>query len=158
MTIPTVVSTGDAQFHRQQDQNNALFLSIGGGPRRSNNYLVDGVPITDMRNRASANPSIEAIEDVAVQVHQYDSEARGTGGGIFNVATKSGTNAWHGSGFYQNRPKSGSANNYFSQLAGVPKPDTFFYLGGGHWWSHHHEPHVLLVHNRGLRIEHDPRR
>ena len=131
VTIPTVVFTGDTQSNRQQDLNNASFLSIGGGTRRSNNYLVDGVPITDMRNRASANPSIEAIEDVAVQVHTYDAETGTTGGGIFNVATKSGSNAWHGSGFYQNRPKSGSANNYFSQLAGCRSRTRIFHLGGG---------------------------
>ncbi len=131
VTVPTVIASGDAQFNRQQDQTNASLLSLGGGTRRGNNYLVDGVPITDMRNRASANPSIEAIEDVAVQVHQYDAETGRTGGGIFNVATKSGTNDWHGSGFYQNRPKWGASNSYFSQLAGVPKPDTYFHLGGG---------------------------
>ena len=131
VTVPTVVASGDAQFNRQQDQTNASLLSLGGGTRRGNNYLVDGVPITDMRNRASANPSIEAIEDVAVQVHQYDAETGRTGGGTFNVATKSGSNAWHGSGFYQNRPKWGAANSYFSELAGVPKPDTYFHLGGG---------------------------
>ena len=72
--MPTVVASGDSQFNRQQDQTNASLLSLGGGTRRGNNYLVDGVPITDMRNRASANPSIEAIEDVAVQVHTYDAE------------------------------------------------------------------------------------
>ena len=69
-----------------------------------------------MRNRASANPTIEAIEDVNVQVHTYDAETGRTGGGTFNVATKSGTNDWHGSGFYQKRPKWGTANNYFSEL------------------------------------------
>ena len=74
VTVPTVVASGDSQFNRQQDQTNASLLSLGGGTRRGNNYLVDGVPITDMRNRASANPSIEAIEDVAVQVHHYDAE------------------------------------------------------------------------------------
>jgi hypothetical protein len=131
VTVPTVVASGDAQFNRQQDQTNASLLSLGGGTRRGNNYLIDGVPITDMRNRASANPSIEAIEDVAVQVHQYDAETGRTGGGTFNVATKSGSNVWHGSGFYQNRPKWGSANSYFSELAGVPKPDTYYHLGGG---------------------------
>jgi hypothetical protein len=131
VTVPTVVATGDAQFNRQQDQTNASLLSLGGGTRRGNNYLIDGVPITDMRNRASANPSIEAIEDVAVQVHTYDAETGATGGGTFNVATKSGTNDWHGSGFYQNRPKWGAANGYFSALNNVPKPDTYFHLGGG---------------------------
>jgi hypothetical protein len=61
----------------------------------------------------------------------YDAEAGRTGGGTFNVATKSGTNSWHGSGFYQNRPRWGSSNNFFSEKEGVPMPQTYFHLGGG---------------------------
>jgi hypothetical protein len=131
VTLPTVVASGDPQFNRQQDQTNASLLSLGGGTRRGNNYLVDGVPVTDIRNRASANPTIEAVDDVAVQVHLYDAEAGRTGGGTFNVATKSGTNQWHGSGFYQNRPRWGMANNFFSEKEGVPLPETYFHTGGG---------------------------
>lgn len=132
VTVPTVVASGDSQFNRQQDQTNASLLSMGGGTRRGNNYLVDGVPITDMRNRASANPTIEAIEGVNVQVHQYDAETGRTGGGTFNVATKSGSNEWRGSVFYQTRPKWGMKNNFFSELAGQPLPNTYFHqLGGG---------------------------
>ncbi|HUQ87760.1 MAG TPA: TonB-dependent receptor [Vicinamibacterales bacterium] len=131
VTVPTVVASGDAQFNRQQDQTNASLLSMGGGARRGNNYLVDGVPITDMRNRASANPTIEALEGVNVQVHQYDAETGRTGGGTFNVATKSGGNDFHGSGFYQTRPVWGAVNNFFSELAGQPKPNTYFHEGGG---------------------------
>jgi hypothetical protein len=131
VTVPTVVASGDAQFNRQQDQTNASLLSLGGGARRANNYLVDGVPITDLRNRATANPNMEAIEGVNVQVHQYDAETGRTGGGTFNVATKSGGNSWTGSGFYQARPKWGATNNFFSELSGVPLPNTYFHQGGG---------------------------
>jgi trimeric autotransporter adhesin len=131
VTVPTVIASGDTQFNRQQDQTNASLLSLGGGTRRGNNYLVDGVPITDLRNRASANPSIEALEDVNVQVHTYDAETGRTGGGIFNSAAKSGANVWHGSGFYQTRPRWGMANNFFAERAGTPLPETYFHLGGG---------------------------
>lgn len=133
VTVPTVIASGDAQFNRQQDQTNASLLSLGGGARRGNNYIVDGVPITDLRNRASANPSIEALEDVNVQVHTYDAETGRTGGGTFNSAAKSGSNSWHGSGFYQNRPRWGMSNNFFSERAvpKVPLPDTYYHLGGG---------------------------
>jgi trimeric autotransporter adhesin len=131
VTVPTVIASGDGQFNRQQDQTSASLLSLGGGTRRGNNYLIDGVPITDLRNRASANPSIEALEDVAVQVHTYDAETGRTGGGIFNTATKSGTNDWHGSGFYQTRPRWGMSNNFFSQRRGNPLPETYFHTGGG---------------------------
>ena len=159
VTVPTVIASGDAQFNRQQDQTNASLLSLGGGTRRGNNYLVDGVPITDMRNRASANPTIEALEEVNVQVHTYDAETGRTGGGTFNVATKSGTNDWHGSGFYQNRPKWGATNNFFSELAGQPKPGDLLPPGRRRLRRPDHpQPHVLLGRDRRLRIEHDAQR
>ena len=138
VSIPTVIPSGDGQFNRQQDQTNASLLSLGGGTRRGNNYTLDGVPITDITNRAVANPTIEALDDVKVQVHTYDAEMGRTGGGVFNTTLRSGTNNWHGTGFFQMRPVWGAANNYFSQKAfeanGDPKnakPDTVYYLPGG---------------------------
>ena len=116
-TVPTVVPSGDAQFNRQQDQTNASLLSLGGGTRRGNNYTLDGVPITDLTNRAVANPTIESLDDVKVQVHTYDAEMGRTGGGVFNTTLRSGANAFRGTAFFQTRPVWGAANNYFSQKA-----------------------------------------
>ncbi|MEQ1911173.1 MAG: carboxypeptidase-like regulatory domain-containing protein, partial [Vicinamibacterales bacterium] len=130
-TVPTVVPSGDAQFNRQQDQTNVALMSLGGGARRGNNYTLDGVPITDMRNRASAHPSIESLEDVKVQVHTYDSEMGRTGGGVFNTTLKSGTNSFKGNGFYQVRPIWAQTNNYFSEKAGRAKPESPYRLAGG---------------------------
>jgi hypothetical protein len=130
-TVPTVIPSGDAQFNRQQDQTNASLLSLGGGTRRGNNYTLDGVPITDMRNRASANPTIEALEDLKVQVYTYDAEMGRTGGGVFNTTLKTGTNNFHGAAFFQTRPIWAAKNNYFSEKAGIPKPTNPYYLGGG---------------------------
>jgi trimeric autotransporter adhesin len=130
-TVPTVIPSGDTQFNRQQDQTNASLISLGGGTRRGNNYTLDGVPITDLRNRQSANPTIEALDDVKVQVHTYDAEMGRTGGGVFNTTLKSGTNQFHGSAFYQTRPLWAAKNNYFSEKAGLPKPNNPYYLGGG---------------------------
>ena len=144
-TVPTVIPSGDTQFNRQQDQTNASLLSLGGGTRRGNNYTLDGVPVTDLRNRASANPTIEALDDVKVQVHTYDAEMGRTGGGVFNTTLKSGTNSFHGTGFYQTRPIWAEKNNYFSDIAQraaldagdtataakLGKPNNPYYLGGG---------------------------
>ncbi len=130
VTVPTVIPTGDTQFNRQQDQTNASLVSLGGGTRRGNNYTLDGVPITDLRNRQSANPTIEALDDVKVQVHTYDAEMGRTGGGVFNTTLRSGTNTFRGTGFYQTRPISLSKNNYFSEKAGLPKPNNPYNLGG----------------------------
>jgi hypothetical protein len=130
-TVPTVVPSGDAQYNRQQDQTNVSLVSLGGGTRRGNNYTLDGVPITDMRNRASAHPSIESLEDMKVQVHTYDAEMGRTGGGVFNTTLKSGSNSFRGTGFLQTRPIWGQWKNYFGERAGQPKPDSPYYLGGG---------------------------
>jgi hypothetical protein len=130
-TVPTVVPSGDTQFNRQQDQTNASLLSLGGGTVRGNNYTLDGVPVTDMRNRASANPTIESLDDMKVQVHTYDAEMGRTGGGVFNTTLRSGTNVFRGTAFYQTRPIALEKNNYFSDKASLPKPDNPYYLGGG---------------------------
>jgi trimeric autotransporter adhesin len=130
-SVPTVIPSGDTQFNRQQDQTNASLLSLGGGTRRGNNYTLDGVPITDLRNRASANPTIESLEDLKVQVHTYDAEMGRTGGGVFNTTLRSGSNTYRGTGFAQTRPLWGQTNNYFSEKAGLSKPHSPYYLGGG---------------------------
>ena len=73
-----------------------------------NSYTLDGVPITDISNRAVASPSIEALGDVKVQVRTHDSDVDRTGGGVFNATVKSGTNTFRGSAFFQFRPSWGS--------------------------------------------------
>ena len=136
VTVPTFTPVGDPQFNRQQDQSNASRVSLGGGGIRANNYLIDGVPITELRGRAILNPTIEAVEEVKVQVHTYDSEMGRTGGGVFNVTARSGSNALHGSGFYQTRPVWGQSENFFNEKAGLSKQETglsdaYYRLYGG---------------------------
>lgn len=74
VTVPTVVSSGNQVFTRLQDLNHPSLVSLGGGARRANNYLIDGVPHTDLVNRPSVNPSFEAVDSVNVQLHTYDAE------------------------------------------------------------------------------------
>jgi hypothetical protein len=136
ITVPTFTPVGDPQFNRQQDQSNASRVSLGGGGIRANNYLIDGVPVTELRGRSVLNPTIEAVEEVKVQVHTYDSEMGRTGGGVFNVTAKSGTNDYHGSGFYQTRPVWGQSLNFFDAVAGNTKESTglsnaYYRLYGG---------------------------
>jgi hypothetical protein len=131
VATPSVVPTGDPQFVRQQDQTNSSLLSLGGGPRRANNYTIDGVSITDLRNRAVFIPNIESVQEVRVQVSTYDAEIGRTGGGVFNATAKSGGNGWHGSGVFQNRPSFASSQLFFARQANTPKPETYYYLYGG---------------------------
>jgi hypothetical protein len=78
---------------------------------------VDGVAITDMVNRATVIPNNDAVEEMKVQVNTYDSEMGRTGGGVFNVLHKSGTNNWAGSALWQNRPTWGRGLLFFEETA-----------------------------------------
>ena len=115
VTVPTVIATGDPYFSRMEDQSNGSLLSLGGGPRRGNNYLLDGVAVTDLQNRTSVFVSTEAINEVKVQVHTYDAEMGRSGGGVFNTTGKSGSNTFHGGAFIQDRPNWAGANNFFAE-------------------------------------------
>ena len=55
--VPNVIQVGNPAYNRMQDQSGSSQISIAGGPVRGNNYLLDGVPITDAANRAIIIPS-----------------------------------------------------------------------------------------------------
>jgi hypothetical protein len=48
---------------------------------------------------AQSQPSVDALQEVAVQTSNYAAEFGQAGAGIFNYVLRSGTNAWHGSAF-----------------------------------------------------------
>src|SRR6266581_8757609 len=131
LLTPNVIHTGNPFYVRQQDQTNSSLLSLGGGPLRGNNYLLDGVPITDLRNRAIIIPNIESVAEMKVQVNTYDAEMGRTGGGVFNTTMKSGSNEYHGHAHIQQRPSQWAANDFFSNRAGIPKQNFFYWLWGG---------------------------
>ncbi len=131
IATPGVINSGDPQFVRYQDQSGASLLSLGGGPRRGNAYLIEGVSITDMLNRASWVPSTEGVEDMKVQLKTYDAEMGRAAGGVFNVTAKSGSNAWHGSGLFMNKPGWGTGQLFFAKLAGTPNPPQYYYSWAG---------------------------
>jgi hypothetical protein len=131
VTVPTVQSSGDTHWNRMQDQTGASAISLGGGGVRSNNYLLDGFPVTDLQNRSSTNPSGEMVEDVRVQVHTYDAEMGRTGGGVLNTTAKSGSNSFRGSAFYQGRPNALIGPLFFNQIRDIENAPQFWRSAGG---------------------------
>jgi len=131
ISTPGVIQSGDPQFVRYQDQSGASSISMGGGPRRGNAYLLEGVSITDFVNRPSWVPSTEAIEDMRVQVKTYDAEMGRAAGGVFNVTARSGSNQFHGSGLYVSKPGWSTGNLFFADRAGTPKPPQYYYGWAG---------------------------
>jgi len=128
---PNYIPAGNPTFNRQQDQSGSSQISLAGGPVRGNNYLLDGVPIADIGNRAVIIPTFEAIQELKMQVNNYDAEAGRTGGGVFNVASRSGSNQLHGSLFGFLRPNPLQANNFFNNRNGIKRPSADYGLYGG---------------------------
>jgi hypothetical protein len=135
---PAIQQVGNPAYSRMQDQSGSSQIVINGGPSRGNNYLVDGVPITDFANRAIIIPSLESVEEMKIQISTYDAEMGRTGGGMFNTLLKSGTNDYHGTlmGYMRNTEWMG--NLFFRNRAGAPRIDspnrTYAGSAGGKVW------------------------
>ncbi len=118
--VQNVMPVGNPAYNRMEDQSGSSQISIAGGPVRGNNYLLDGIPITDATNRAIIIPSLEAVEEVKIQANTYDAAMARTGGGMFNTLMKSGANEYHGSLYGHLRRTAWDANNFFNNAAGIP--------------------------------------
>lgn len=122
---PNVSTVGNPNYNRMQDQSGSSNISIAGGPVRGNNYLIDGIPITDSVNRAVIIPTLETVEEVKVQANTYDAEMGRTGGGVFNTLMKGGANQLHGSAVGYMRQTEWIANTFFgnaNRQARQPQP------------------------------------
>ena len=132
--VNTVIPVGNPAYNRMEDQSGSSQISIAGGPVRGNNYLLDGIPITDADNRAIIIPSLEVVQEVNVQANTYDAEMARTGGGMFNTLMRSGSNEFHGSAYGHIRRTGMDANSFFNNAAGVPispEPNTTWGAGFG---------------------------
>jgi hypothetical protein len=90
------------------------------------NVTRDGVPTSDGRYQqamgvsTSTYVSSDLVEEVRVIVAPADAEL-GRGSGQVQMATRSGTNQFHGSIFYQNRNSALDANTWLNNFNGVGK-------------------------------------
>jgi hypothetical protein len=119
-----VTPVGDPRFVRFQDQSGSSTISVAGAPLSSNNYSIDGVPITDFSNRAVIIPSIEAVEEVKLQANTYDGEIGRTSGGMFNTTLHSGSSRFHGVLQGETRQTNWGANLYFNNRTPYKDPKT----------------------------------
>jgi len=82
-------------------------LAFGGVRGYQSSYLVDGADNNNGffaqargRYRAPYQFSNEVVQEFRVSSNTYGAELGRAGGAVVNVVTKSGSNHWHGSGFY----------------------------------------------------------
>ena len=99
---------------------------ISGGRNATSEVTIDGVSNVNAENNVSIldlnyTPSVDAVQEFSVQTNSVSAEFGRLGGGVINLITKSGSNAWHGTGFGFGRNSNFDATNFFTNRAGQKK-------------------------------------
>jgi hypothetical protein len=129
--VPQIPSSqGPASFVGSTTQRSDRSILVGGQRESSTSYLLDGVELRNPRvGDTSINPSLDAIQEFKIQRNFFEPEF-GNSPGIINVATKSGSNQWHGSVYELVRNDAFDARNFFSSTSEPFKRNQFgFSLG-----------------------------
>jgi hypothetical protein len=143
-TQPGVVPSGYAQqVQRQLGSLNDRFVSgdlnpgnqsINGERQSANGFMVNGANVQEGKNNGtSIIPNLDSISEFRIITTNFDAEYGNFNGGQINVATKSGTNAFHGSAFEFLRNTALDARNFFDTTGQVPdfKQNQFGGTSGG---------------------------
>ena len=122
-------------------EDNTGGLSVDGATGSENMWYVDGTDTTDMHVGLQAqNAVFELVDEVQVKASGYPAEFGGSMGGVVNVVTRSGGNAFHGDivGYYNDHSKLmyGKARDYLrlnpydDKIAEHVNNDDLYYDGG----------------------------
>jgi hypothetical protein len=98
-------------------------------------FMVDGA--TDMDTGCATcfahfEPNIDAIGEVKVLMSNFSAEYGRNAGAMISVTTKSGTQAFHGSGWWTHRHEDLNANQFFNNQNGANIPRYRYNIAG---WS-----------------------
>ena len=76
-------------------------IRLNGMPSNTEAMRIEGQDATNglYSTQSQTQPSVDAIQEFAVETSNYAAEYGQVGGGFFNVTMKSGTNQFHGSGY-----------------------------------------------------------
>src|SRR5947209_5216110 len=77
------------------------------------------------------NPNLDAIGETKIALQDYDAESGKATAGVVKVQTKSGSNDYHGSGFYFYRGSDQQARDPFANKPGVSLPPPTWKQYGG---------------------------
>jgi hypothetical protein len=128
--VPGVVAQGGTYGNAVSNQSggartNAIGFgnyAIGGGFGNQSSFFIDGVPSNaPAGNLNSLIPAQDVVQEFRVVTNNVAAEYGNYAGGIINLTTKSGTNAFHGTAYEYLRNKVLNANDYFSNEAGLAR-------------------------------------
>ncbi|NWF84967.1 MAG: TonB-dependent receptor [Bryobacteraceae bacterium] len=119
---PGVVGSGG----RANSDSNTNFVA-NGSRNSTSDVLLDGVTVTTVEQNSGItdlkfSPSVDVVQEFKMQTNFFSAEYGQTGGAVVNMVTKSGTNDFHGTGYYFLRHSDLNSNNWFSNSAGRQRP------------------------------------
>ena len=97
---------------------------VANGSRNStSDVLLDGVTVVTVEQNSGItdlkfSPSVDAVQEFKMQTNFFSAEYGQTGGAVVNMITKSGTNDFHGTGYYFLRHSDLNGNNWFTNRSG----------------------------------------
>jgi hypothetical protein len=109
-------------------------LNTAGGREDTVNFMINGVNLNDMvQNQITFQPSINTVQEFKVDNSTFSAEYGRNSGAITNIATRSGTNEYHGELFEFLRNDALDARNFFertTQPAPFKRNQFGFNVGG----------------------------
>ncbi len=115
MMSDSIIMAGVTGAVAPSGQLNPGNVSISGQRESANGFLVNGSDVQErMNGGTSIVPNLDSIDQFRVLTNSFDAQYGNYAGGIVSVVTKSGSDAFHGSGFEFLRDSGLDARNYFS--------------------------------------------
>ena len=112
--------------------------TINGLPKGTLNITLDGINVQDNLLKSSdgfftsTQAKADAVSEMTVSSATPGAQSNAGGASQISFVTKSGTNEWHGGGFWQHRNPALNANYYFNNIDGLPRDKMLLNQFGGH--------------------------
>ncbi len=120
--------------------NGNVSPSVNGTRTTSTSLFFNGIDATNITSNEGSltdniSPAPETLQEVKLQTSLYDASTGRSGGGNFQLVTRSGGNNFNGSVYYYLQNRAFNSNEFFLQESGNEKPqadrvETGFTLGG----------------------------
>ncbi len=96
---------------------------IGGGQSNQSATTLDGAPVNiGYANLTALVPTQDAVQEFKIQTNNLGAEFGRFAGGVINMATKSGSNEFHGSAYEFLRNRVLNSNTFFNNASGIDTP------------------------------------
>ncbi|MDQ3258882.1 MAG: carboxypeptidase-like regulatory domain-containing protein, partial [Acidobacteriota bacterium] len=101
--------------------------SVNGTRTTATSLFFNGIDATNVTNNEGSlndniSPAPETLSEVKLQTSLYDASTGRSGGGNFQLVTKSGTNDVHGTAYYFVQNERFNANDFFFNKDGIERP------------------------------------